>query len=221
MSMSIIILGTGAFARECYLWTKDSILGIPEAAVIGFIGPFEPLEGYPEMQRMYLGSEVTYEFKPEDMVVVGVGTPEIRRKYMTFLKERQIKTITIIHPTAYVGDNVVFEDGNIVCPRCVFTRDIKIGEGNLFNIMTSIGHDVDIGTCNVIYSHVDVTGGCKIGDFNLLGSGSRLLPGVSIGNSNKISAGSVVYRNVGDDYLVHGNPAKKMAASIGSKPDAS
>jgi maltose O-acetyltransferase len=47
-----------------------------------------------------------------------------------------------------------------------------------------------------------------IGDNVFIGTGSIIMPGVSLGNNVIIGAGSVVTKNVADDSVYFGNPAK-------------
>ena len=48
----------------------------------------------------------------------------------------------------------------------------------------------------------------KIGDNVFIGAGSIILPGVTIGNNVIIGAGSVVSRDIPDDSVAVGNPAR-------------
>ena len=53
-----------------------------------------------------------------------------------------------------------------------------------------------------------VAGGVHIGDGALIGAGSVILPNIKIGKWATIGAGSVVTKDVPDNALVYGNPAK-------------
>ncbi|OMJ17856.1 putative acetyltransferase [Smittium culicis] len=50
----------------------------------------------------------------------------------------------------------------------------------------------------------------KIGDNVWIGGGSIILPGITIGNNSVIAAGSVVTKDVPENVVVAGNPAKFM-----------
>ncbi|MGU3576493.1 acyltransferase [Brucellaceae bacterium C25G] len=50
----------------------------------------------------------------------------------------------------------------------------------------------------------------KIGNHVFIGAGSIILPGVTIGDNVVIGAGSVVSKNIPDNVVVSGNPAKLM-----------
>jgi maltose O-acetyltransferase len=49
-----------------------------------------------------------------------------------------------------------------------------------------------------------------IGDNVFIGWGSIILPGVTIGSNVVVAAGSIVTRDIPDNCVVAGNPAKKI-----------
>ena len=53
----------------------------------------------------------------------------------------------------------------------------------------------------------------KIGNNVFIGAGSIILPGVTIGNDVIIGAGSIVSKDIPDNSLAVGNPAKVVAAT--------
>lgn len=69
--------------------------------------------------------------------------------------------------------------------------------------ITSQTHNVDLPT-----RHKNVIDPVQIGDDAWIGSGSIILPGITIGKNSVIGAGSVVTRNIPDNSLAMGVPAK-------------
>ncbi|OMJ13234.1 putative acetyltransferase [Smittium culicis] len=67
---------------------------------------------------------------------------------------------------------------------------------------------VDIGN-DVIFGP-NIFAPLKIGDNVWIGGGSIILPGITIGNNSVIAAGSVVTKDVPENVVVAGNPAKFM-----------
>jgi maltose O-acetyltransferase len=59
-----------------------------------------------------------------------------------------------------------------------------------------------------MYLNYTKIGLVKIGDNVFIGAGSIILPNVKIGNNVIIGAGSIVTKDVPDNSLVAGNPAK-------------
>ena len=53
-------------------------------------------------------------------------------------------------------------------------------------------------------------GGVKVKQFARIGANATILPGVTIGRNSLVGAGSVVVKDVPDDAVVAGNPAKRI-----------
>ncbi|WP_054023197.1 DapH/DapD/GlmU-related protein [Bacillus sp. FJAT-28004] len=101
----------------------------------------------------------------------------------------------------WVGDNVFFNYGlDIGC-----TKSIRIGSntiiGPMVNIIDTNFHPVDMedgaGSKDIIIS-----------DNVWIGRGVVILPGVTIGRGSVIAAGSIVTRNIPENVLAGGAPAK-------------
>lgn len=101
----------------------------------------------------------------------------------------------------WVGDHVFFNYGlDIGC-----TKSIRIGSytiiGPMVNIIDTNFHPVDVN--DLSYSK-DIV----ISDNVWIGRGVLILPGVTIGANSVIAAGSVVTRDIPDNVLAGGTPAK-------------
>lgn len=85
-----------------------------------------------------------------------------------------------------------------------------------------IGRDVIIGNGATIYSGVTIgkkdkhTSMPVIGDNVTIGSGAKILGDITIGNNVVIGANSVVIKDVPDNVVVAGVPAKKIVEIITS-----
>jgi acetyltransferase-like isoleucine patch superfamily enzyme len=98
------------------------------------------------------------------------------------------------------GDRCFVNCGAVV----IATREVDVGDdvamGNEVYVMDSNSHGVEG------QPHVEAP--VRIGDGTWLGARAMVLPGVTIGKRVLVAAGSVVTRDVPDDVLVAGNPAK-------------
>ena len=99
----------------------------------------------------------------------------------------------------------------------IWTRDIDVNHGFLI----TIGNDVTISNAKILahdgstkrslgYSRV---GRVTIGDHVFVGAGAIVLPGVTIGNNVIVGAGAVVAKDIPDDSVVVGNPAKIIGST--------
>ena len=71
-----------------------------------------------------------------------------------------------------------------------------------------ITHDGGVGLFRKDYPGINILGSIKIGNNVFIGVRSTILPGVNIGDNVVIAAGSVVAKNIPDNVVVGGVPAK-------------
>lgn len=99
----------------------------------------------------------------------------------------------------------------------IWTRDIDINHGFLI----TIGNNVTLSNAKILahdgstkralgYSRV---GRVTIGDNVFVGAGAVILPGVTIGNNVIIGAGAVIAKDIPEDSVVVGNPAKVIGST--------
>ena len=118
---------------------------------------------------------------------------------------------------AYTPDELR-KHGVKVGENCViWTRDIDVNHGFLI----TIGNNVTISNAKILshdgstkralgYSRV---GRVTIGDNVFIGAGAIILPGVTIGNDVIIGAGAVVAKDIPNDSVVVGNPARVIGST--------
>jgi len=141
--------------------------------------------------------------------VLGLGGPILRKRLATRFELLGGVLVSSISPYARIGSygNNILEGANIMTGT-VITNDVSIGKGVLINLSCTIGHDVEIGDFVEICPDVNISGNCLIGSYSFIGTNSTILPGVQIGKNVIIGAGSVVSKNIPDNSLALGVPAK-------------
>jgi len=207
---NVYIYGAGGFGREIFCWLRDVQKQDLEINFVGFLDDASDPSIFSDLKDLYLGKGEDWKPGENDYVVVAVGLIDAKVTICNRLKNKGVRFFNLIHPSAIFGSDIVMGEGNVICPNCVFTTNISIGDFNHINVATTIGHDVVIGSYNTLSAHNDITGFVTVGDENFLGSRVSVAPGKKIGSRNKISAGSVLFRNVKDNMMVMGNPAKSF-----------
>lgn len=141
-------------------------------------------------------------------IYITSGIPSLRNKALIELRKYKLKADTLIHPTAYIGINAIISSGTILAPFTLVAPFAKIGQNCFLNSYSSVGHHTTVGNSNVLSPYSTINGNCKIGNQNFLGSGGVINPSIKIGKNNKLSSNSVLKKNVKNNCLIHGNPAK-------------
>ena len=99
-----------------------------------------------------------------------------------------------------IGDRVFVNCGTVI----IAVKEIVVGDDVAFAnevcVLDSNSHGVE--------GRPHVEAAVRIGDGTWLGNRAMVLPGVTIGRRVVVAAGAVVTRDVPDDVLVAGNPAR-------------
>jgi sugar O-acyltransferase (sialic acid O-acetyltransferase NeuD family) len=154
-------------------------------------------------------NEVLNIFDSDRSFALGIGGPTRRFNLCKMFLKLGGQLSSVVSNTAFIGlHDVELGAGVNIMTRAVLTNSIRIGEGALINAGAIIHHDVIIGKYTEISPGVIVAGGTSIGEFSSIGMGAKLLPQVKIGNNVTIGAGAVVTKNIEDNSLAIGVPAK-------------
>ena len=209
---NLIIIGTGAFARELHGYLKRCIGYGTEWTFKGYIDGDVKVseEEYAKLSGEVLGDIFNYEIQPDDVFTCSMAVPEIRKKIINIMLDRSAEFISIIHDTAIVQDNVTLGNGLIVSPYCFINDHSVVGDYVMMNGLADIGHDSVVGEFTCMMGHVDITGGVKVGKGCFFGSGSRVVPHCEVGDYAYVGAGAVVLKPVKEGTTVFGNPAKVL-----------
>lgn len=103
-----------------------------------------------------------------------------------------------------IGDRVFVNCGTVILAVASIVIGDDVALGNEVYLMDSNSHGIEGA------AHVEAP--VQIGDGSWLGARAMVLPGVTIGRRVLVAAGSVVTRDVPDDVLVAGNPARVVRA---------
>lgn len=202
----IYILGAGATAREILNIYKD--LGLSEK-VMGFIE-----ENYGEKSQEICCKKIMdakiIETLPKSSVFIGaIGSP-LRKRWIEKIKHKEFEFDTVIHSSAVINDSISIGEGCVIYPGVIFTCDTKVGKHSIINIASTISHDCEIGNFVTICPGVNIAGNVKINDGCWIGIGTKIIHKVTIGNGSFIGAGSVVTKDIPDNVLALGVPAKPI-----------
>lgn len=105
-----------------------------------------------------------------------------------------------------IGDNVDIFSNSIVSRGALFITEI--GDNTKIDALCQVGHNCRVGKNCMITAGTIIAGSCVIGDNVFIGVGSHIRNGLHIGNNVTIAQGSNVVKDISDNAIVMGNPAK-------------
>jgi sugar O-acyltransferase (sialic acid O-acetyltransferase NeuD family) len=205
----LLIIGAKGFAKEILqiLHKKDELKRLTfyddvNVEIAGYLYNYFPILKS-KIEAQYYFSTVDNHF------TIGIGNPKLRIKlYSEFTSLGGVFTSTIDLNTDIGSYGVEIGHGCNILSGAKISNDVHIGIGCIIYYNCIITHDVKIGNFVEASPNVISLGRCVIGNNCQIGSGSIILPDLKIGNNVIIGAGSMVTKDIPDNCLVFGSPAK-------------
>lgn len=205
--LKVIIVGAGGLASEvCAQLLGDYAHG-RDWVVEGFIDDrYQPGSQYLDLP--ILSTIKNHQPQPDNRYVIGIATPRIKHSIIQTLEEKGAEFIPVC---TRVTKGIHTSLGNTFygLGAAIGTNSI-IGDYNYIESEVLIGHDVRIGNYCHIGPRTFIAGDVHIGDFVIIHGTASIARGVQIGHNAVIGLGAVVMRDVSENAVVMGNPAKQI-----------
>jgi len=166
----------------------------------------------PQKKVNYKIMPLNTEIDKTESVFFGLANPKNKSKVFDhFLNKFDIskpRYEQIIHPSAYIANSSVLENGILIEPNVVISSQSKIEFGVFVKRGSLIGHHNHIGAFTDINPGATISGKVTIGKYCVIGSGSVIKDNISIGKNCIIGIGSVVTKDIPENSIAFGNPCK-------------
>lgn len=143
-------------------------------------------------------------------MVVAIGNAEIRKYIQTKIKQHGKTLTTLVHPAAVIGENVTVGEGTVVMAGVVINAHSTIGKGCIINTCASVDHDCIVED----YTHISVgshlAGTVFVGEKTWIGIGAVVSNNIRIAANCIIGAGAVVVKDIMNQGVYIGVPAKML-----------
>lgn len=142
--------------------------------------------------------------------ILAIGEPAVKDIVFKKVCDAGATVTNLIYPEIILpreykhGPGLVVHKGSGIPPRS------DIGNNVLIQGVAIMGHDVKLGDNVVISSFAFVGGNTTIGRNTYVGPHSCIRNGINIGENVIVGMGAVVTKDVPDNAVIYGNPAKVM-----------
>ena len=145
-----------------------------------------------------------------DGLIVALGDNATRRRCVGQISALwpAVRFITIIHPGAVVGSDVVIGDGTAVLAGVIVGVGCTIGAHCILNTGSQLDHDSIMGDFAALGPGAITGGNIRIGAGSWLGLGAKAIQGIAIGGETVVGAGAVVVEDLPGNVVALGVPAR-------------
>ena len=140
--------------------------------------------------------------------VIAVGNSQIREKITQKLEKHGIKLFTAIHPSAIISPTATIGAGSVICAGAIIGTKVTLGKNVIINTKASIDHECILENYVQVAPGAVLCGNVQVGSHTFIGAGSSIKENLSIGEHSVIAMGAAVIKDIPDQVLCAGIPAK-------------
>lgn len=205
----MLIVGAKGFAKEV-LEVLRQLNQLDDLVFYDDVNDDVPDKLFGQFPVLRTTHEASVYFKNVDnRFTIGIGNPVLRKKLYDIFTDLGGECTSTISPLATIATfDIKIGYGSNVLSGAVFSNGSKLGKGCIVYYNSIITHDCSIGDFVEISPSVTVLGRSKIGSYSQIGSNTTILPDIMIGKNVIIGAGSVVTKDIPDNCVAVGIPAK-------------
>lgn len=144
-------------------------------------------------------------------IVMGIGEPATREKLFNKIKNDNIYTPTLIHPDVYIPYTTTVGQGVVIQYGCFISCNAIIRDYVFIQPHCNIGHDDVLEEGCMIAGFSNIGGLVHIGRNTYLGLSTAIKQTVKIGDYSIVGMGSIVLKDIPDEIVAMGNPARPIA----------
>lgn len=200
----IYIFGSGAQGRV----VLDILLSQYPNSSFYFVDDKVEIQGRLINGVLVISQETMYSQSPKPNIHIAIGNNLLREKLYLEFDLKNCNLVNAIHSTAVVVPSVIIGKGNMVGIHSIVNSNANIGNGCIINTNVIIEHDTVVENFASISPGAVIGGRVKIKEKAFISSNATIHARVEIGSKSIVGMGAVVTKNVENEEMVYGNPAK-------------
>jgi len=171
------------------------------------------IEGHPVLGKLENAREFVKDGYYFINTIFRIDGQKERIELFESLNIPEKRLATFIHPLSYVAPNVNLGNGTVVMPNVSISSGTSFGNGCLIMVGATIGHDNKIGCYCHFAAQCCVGAYLTMADGVHIGLNATIRENLTIGKNATLGMGSVLTKNMGENEIWVGNPAKFLRMS--------
>ena len=210
---NLVIVGCGEHARCAVEVIEEQAL----YNIFGFVTNSESelgktLYGYPVLCLDDQLANLCEENKDIGYYFLGIGIASgsmLGRLSIYQRLDEILAPSTVIAPESVISRHAIIGEGIFIEPYVRISNGVKLGDHCIVQSFTAINHDQTIGD-NVLIGCNVAMAGSSVGSHTTIADGSTIGFKKSIGSNCLVTDGTVVTKDIPDNVVAYGNPARTM-----------
>lgn len=142
------------------------------------------------------------------MVAIGYRYMDFRESIFNRFKGK-IPFAKVIHPSTNLDKSTKIGEGCFILPGCVLDRNVVLHENVLLNTACVIAHDSEVMEHSFLSPAVKIAGFTRISKKCIIGINATIIDNILISEGVQVGGGAVVVKNIDEQGLYVGVPARK------------
>jgi len=215
----VIIIGAGAHARG----VADIIVNLKDYKLIGFLEKDEIFDVISNRTKR-VTRDIAFPIFPDreiflrdlgdckKKIILGIGQNLIplREKLIKKFKNENCSFCSVIHPKSIISVSTTIGEGAVIMAGAIINPFAAVGDHVVINSGAVVEHECVVGENTFIQPGAHIAGNVHIGRNSIIGIGVNVKEGIRIGSNTIIGGGAFVNRDVPDNVVYIGVPAKKL-----------
>lgn len=182
-----------------------------------FIDDTVPMDTFKGIKRMpFEKFKKNYDIQ-NSKISIAIGEPEDKFLIYKKVKECGYGLDNVIHPVTYISSSAKIGEGVIIQFGSMVGADATIGNNVILGQQVGVGHDAVVEDHSQLSAHSTIAGGCYVGSRTYIGIGTAVREKTRIGRNSIISMGSIVQKDIPDEVIAMGNPARVIRMRNGER----
>lgn len=168
----------------------------------------ETIENYPVLGKLSNANQLVKNGYYFINTILRIDGQQERIQLFEALGIPEDRLATFVHPLSYIAPNVSLGSGTVVMPNVSISSGTKFGNSCIIMVGATIGHDNEIGAYCHFAAQSCVGAYTNIKDGVHIGLNATTRENLTIGKNSTLGMGSVLTKNIDDNEIWVGNPAK-------------